>query len=492
MPSTTYISKPRVLIVDGPGATRQAMVHCLEEAGYDVKAVSGGHNATALTQHWLPHVVLLDASPPDMAAMEVERAFRAVDPLIQLVLVVGETDNAATEIVHTLDIQGVYDRSDGAMRLLIAVEAAFKAYRRDIQILRQADALRHILDASTTLHQLQPLDQLACRSLLAMSRLLSLTTSTALPRWPCVLIYASPEGAFELIESQGWPARLRRYHDLSPLDRDLIFDAIETRRFVRHDKGIAIPLLGAQRVLGALFFHLPSSLQLAEEYLLLLAQQIALAFENIQLYDMATRDSLTGLFARSHIQQRLIEWLKQSVHEQQPLGVLFIDLDRLKPVNDTFGHNTGDALLAHVGAAIHDTLRESDIAGRVGGDEFLVILPATHSADTQHIAERIRAAIAAVRIDVGAHHVTTTASVGAGALDPLPPFPWMNQRAHIGAWSKLYRALIHHVDTASYQAKDRGGDRVCYLNTSTELHQHLLSLAEQLEHTLGHFSAMES
>ncbi len=162
---------------------------------------------------------------------------------------------------------------------------------------------------------------------------------------------------------------------------------------------------------------------------------------NRRLRELAVRDPLTLLFNRRHLMDRLDVELAR-VRRGHPLAVVMIDLDRFKRVNDTDGHAAGDALLARLASALADAVRETDVVGRYGGDEFLVLLPDTRPDDADIAAERLAAAVREAGESAGP--VGVTASVGVA-------FAREGDEA---------RALIGRADAASYDAKAAGGDAV--------------------------------
>ncbi len=155
---------------------------------------------------------------------------------------------------------------------------------------------------------------------------------------------------------------------------------------------------------------------------------------------LATIDGLTGLLNRRAVAERLHGEVRRAQRHRQALAVLAIDLDGLKRINDGYGHEAGDAALRRVSDVLKSVCRASDIVGRWGGDEFLVLAPGDSEEDARRLAERIRAAVAAV---AGA----TPLSVSIGV-------------ATLGAREPSLEALVRHADDALYEAKRRGRDRV--------------------------------
>ena len=126
-----------------------------------------------------------------------------------------------------------------------------------------------------------------------------------------------------------------------------------------------------------------------------IAEQLAVAVQNAQLYDQAEsradRDPLTGVYHHRYLKTRLEEELRRSRSNGQPVAVVMMDLDNFKNVNDTYGHLVGDDALKMVTSVVQSAVRSSDVVGRYGGDEFMVILPETTREKTETIIERVTA-----------------------------------------------------------------------------------------------------
>jgi diguanylate cyclase (GGDEF)-like protein len=146
----------------------------------------------------------------------------------------------------------------------------------------------------------------------------------------------------------------------------------------------------------------------------------------------------------------------RAVRTSTPLAVALLDLDRFKQINDTYGHLLGDEVLRQIAATMTDNLRDYDLAGRFGGEEFVVLLPQTRAVDALRIAERVRAQIARLPVYAGeAERVPVTASIGVAALDA-------------GSCREL-RELLAAADAALYRAKASGRDQVQMISTSRGL-----------------------
>ncbi|WP_295383867.1 diguanylate cyclase [uncultured Thiodictyon sp.] len=165
---------------------------------------------------------------------------------------------------------------------------------------------------------------------------------------------------------------------------------------------------------------------------------------NLRLEHLASTDILTGLTSR----QAMSHWLEAQVRrargEHRPLALLSLDIDHFKEVNDTYGHEAGDAVLVTVAAAIQRDRRRGDQSGRWGGEEFVVVLPDCTFADALLIAEKLRATIAEQWVIVGERPIAVTASIGVASFTP----------------DDTVDDLLRRADQAMYAAKHGGRNRV--------------------------------
>ena len=156
----------------------------------------------------------------------------------------------------------------------------------------------------------------------------------------------------------------------------------------------------------------------------------------------AILDPLTGMLNRHALNTRVPEIEEQSRLTGRPVGVIVADLDHFKSVNDTHGHGTGDAVLRDVAYVLRRELRAYDLAYRMGGEEFAVLLPGASIVETGQMAERLRAAVASDQIE----GLDIRISVGAACTPPDEAFEW--------------KGLFEAADAALYEAKRGGRNRV--------------------------------
>ena len=169
----------------------------------------------------------------------------------------------------------------------------------------------------------------------------------------------------------------------------------------------------------------------------------ALMLANKQLRLIVSTDSLTKVASRSHLQQRAELEIVRSLEQQEPLCLMVFDIDHFKQINDKFGHSIGDQVLREACKAAQQMLRPTDIIGRYGGDEFVVVLPNTAQDAVVAIGQRIIACLAQIKL---AHELTVSASFGVAALTADDGF----------------RTLFERADAALYRAKQSGRNQVAW------------------------------
>ncbi|MCK6424839.1 MAG: diguanylate cyclase [Burkholderiaceae bacterium] len=167
-----------------------------------------------------------------------------------------------------------------------------------------------------------------------------------------------------------------------------------------------------------------------------------------RLRDLAVRDGLTRLWNRAELRRRIERELALAQRHVQDCSVILLDLDRFKHINDSWGHPTGDAVLIAVAALLRRNLRGSDEVGRLGGEEFMLLLPQTDLTAARQLAERLRIEVAGLQ--VAPVDLPITASFGVATL------PGWLKLAPAQGFERLYAAA----DAALYRAKQQGRNRV--------------------------------
>ena len=167
-----------------------------------------------------------------------------------------------------------------------------------------------------------------------------------------------------------------------------------------------------------------------------------------KLQKLAYTDELTGLGNRRHIAQFLAEEFREAQLSRNPLSLVAIDLDGFKEINDVHGHKAGDLILRAVGHALQETVRENDFVGRMGGDEFVIILPDTDSQCSSVVAHRLADRLAAIALTIRSDEAEEDRTIeGVRASIGISSYP---------ANANSRRALVEDADRTMYVAKNSG------------------------------------
>ena len=168
-----------------------------------------------------------------------------------------------------------------------------------------------------------------------------------------------------------------------------------------------------------------------------------------EIYQLATHDALTEMYNRRHFIELADNEIVRAIRHGRPLSLCILDVDLFKPVNDRYGHIAGDEVLRQIAALLRKQARNDDIAARIGGEEFALLLPECDVEAARVSAERLREAVASTLFSPGGEPQHITISIGIAALAP-------DRDAR--------PALMAAADVALYRAKSQGRNRVCVEN----------------------------
>lgn len=253
---------------------------------------------------------------------------------------------------------------------------------------------------------------------------------------------------------------------MDDFDKELVTIAIETKKIISistqedsqfskrftiikdFETLISVPLTSEGNVVAVLYIeNIP---RIYFENFTILASQFAIQFQKVILYEkveeMSITDSLTEVSNRRHFLEKLSEELRRSMRHKSNLSFLMLDLDHFKEKNDMFGHLVGDVILKEVAVILKSNLREIDIIGRYGGEEFAIALAGIGRDGAHQVAERIRESIEGAVFKAYDEVVSSTVSIG------ISVFP--DEGVDIDS-------LIESADKALYKAKETGRNRVC-------------------------------
>lgn len=261
-----------------------------------------------------------------------------------------------------------------------------------------------------------------------------------------VYIFVKTNDKFELM----WP---------NACNETKIFDIINAKplkRVTTNQLGV-FPLLSDDKLLGYIVTkNLDERLTSTEiEYLDEISKQAAITINRANIYSEvlkhATLDALTGFYNRGELEERIKQEIASSLRQNTRLCVIMTDIDYFKSVNDTYGHAVGDLVLKQVSKIIRSQLREYDIAGRYGGEEFVILLPFTKLLEAKRVAQRLRKAIEKKNInikDVNSSNQdrTINVTISSGVYEFQP--------------DDTAQDFISFADEALYEAKNSGRNKV--------------------------------
>jgi diguanylate cyclase (GGDEF)-like protein len=182
-----------------------------------------------------------------------------------------------------------------------------------------------------------------------------------------------------------------------------------------------------------------------------IARQAAVIIDNARLHErvqqQAIADPLTGLYNHRHLYERLEQEVARAKRSRRPVAALMLDIDNLKLINDTYGHQVGDEALKLLASVLQSSCRAEDIVGRYGGDEFMIILPETDTAEAERIGERIQANLAARYLEEKGKDGCVPIRISMGV-------------ACYPGDATVMQELVNAADSALYRSKQGGGGRI--------------------------------
>ena len=236
-----------------------------------------------------------------------------------------------------------------------------------------------------------------------------------------------------------------------------IIDDFSTRVFTDDRRMLALPLRSEGKDVGVLVAKSTSEAitEKDEDYLTQLAAQIATTINRANVYaeilKHATLDALTGFYNRRQLEERIKQEVSNAKRQHAPLCGIMTDIDFFKGVNDTYGHAVGDLVLKTIAKVIRGQLREYDIAGRYGGEEFSILLPFTKIDEARMVAERLRKSIEEKVIDIS-------------KVNPESDVKEISVTLSLGIYEMQENDndedLLKKADKALYEAKNTGRNKV--------------------------------
>ncbi len=451
-----------VLIVDDDEEYRASSRLVVEREGHDVITSGTAAEGLAILRERDVDLVLVDYLMPAMSGEDFVREMRTFRPNTQVVLQTGyASEHPPRDLLRRLEIQGFHDKSDGPDKLALWVEVGLKA-AFTIQLLHKSrQGLRYILDVTPALHRIQPLGDLLQGILFQTAGLIGATHAFV------ASIPGGAEGAEEgfvaMAQDEG-DLRVRaatgRFKMDARVEETLDARAMAhvagalTARGVSSVEGATIaPLRVGGRTIGVVYLDGATRDAHDVELVELFANQAAVAIQNVSLYEMAALDPLTGVSTRRFFEQAMSREMRSASRLGTSVGLIVLDVDQMKALNDRLGHDAGDRGLAAVAQCLRDAVRATDVVGRIGGDEFAVLLPATDEPGVALVADRLRSALSGLSITCAGAAVSVQASVGSAYLEAAVLDASALRERIVACLELTARNLFQSADRAMYDHK---------------------------------------
>jgi len=467
----------KILVVDDSEAIRMILRNVLASQGYDVVVASDGEEGLALAKQERPGLVITDVLMPGMDGFQLLQAIRDDEGMkdVPVIFYTGrylddEDRNLAMRVgvsrylMKPLDPASILD----AVSEVIAETAGGRRKRVGTETLEEPDFLKAYNERLVSKLKQSMIESEQTRSFLEHIMEGIGDGVMVIDRNYRVLAANSAAAASIGMEKQemiGRPCHElthKRHEPCSGLDTlcpvSLIFERGEKVVKVLHTHSTAqgeehhveITASPVRDGEGNIFAMVETFRDIMEkssdDELVKLVKRLNEA--QIHLKHMAITDELTGLRNRRYIIERLEEEFQRAKRTGDPLGLIMLDIDHFKRINDVHGHLFGDMVLRVIAARIKASLRKHDIVGRIGGEEFLVICPESRLEETVVVAERIRKNINIETIGDGLREIEAALSAGVTALDKYD----INSER-----------LFSRADSALYRAKEEGRNRVVVL-----------------------------
>ena len=450
----------RVLIVDDIPTNVRLLEARLTAEYYEVLTASSGPEALAICQSQDVDIVLLDVMMPEMDGFEVCRRLKA-DP--------------RTHHIPVLMVTALDQPSDRVQGLDAGADDFLTKPVDDVQLMARVKSLVRLKSLTDELRaramtgqQIAIEDALRAMDSISASGGSVLIIDTDARHAERIRNYLSPEHQVDIL-TQPADAVFQvsgANYELALVSMSLDdFDPLRVCsqvRTVEHTRNLPIILMAdpadKPRVVRALDLGINDFIHRPVERNELMArvrtqirryrygQELRQSVNNTMA--MAVTDELTGLYNRRYFERHLHVMLSKAQEQERDLALMILDIDHFKAVNDSHGHNIGDAVLREFSARLRRNIRGVDLACRFGGEEFVVLMPDTDFAQADAVAERVRHSIGEKSFDVGTPRpLSVTVSVGVSLNDSRADTP---------------ESMVKRADVALYRAKREGRNRVIF------------------------------
>jgi two-component system, cell cycle response regulator len=490
-----------ILVVDDTAANLRLLTRLLQDAGYQVRAVTSGARALAAARQSVPALVLLDIRLPDINGVEVCAQLKADPETSQVpVIFISALTEAETKI-NAFTAGGVDYVTKPIQPDEVLARVATHLALRELN-LQLSEANTRLASQITALEEAnerlagqvrarqaaeeanaQLLDQERQRTMrleLLRTAINTITGALDLPAVhqavvsQAVRLLGASWGALTRSIPPGEELQVVALHELpvgllglrvnwgqaligkAAAGRRIVDSQLTPEPLIQSGKALAAPLVAGEQLEGVLMVINPETsapfsgeaMQLLE----LFVQQAAIAIQNARLFEevrhLARTDPLTGLYNRRHFFEMAQRELERARRSGSAMAILLLDIDHFKQVNDWYGHQGGDQALRAVADMLRAGLRTTDLSARFGGEELVVLLPDTGSERAAAVAERLRRTMAELEVPSERGRIKLTGSFGVATIEGS------SLEANLDT-------LLARADEACYEAKRSGRNRVC-------------------------------
>ncbi len=461
--------KFRVLVVDDDPAIRQTYCDVLEDQGYPVSAADGGHSALQLLMQQTFDVAVVDLKMEEMDGIVFIGEALKIWPDLGVVIISAYVTRDVPEQAKEMGVTRILEKPVDIRTFVNTIQEEGNARQAKNSNIHESDAIElmreHLKLLAGISHRSLSTETMA-GALRDFGNALAVMVSADLvgilveeqDQDPTMILSpqltVAPGFITTVQEEMVQRFRVLSTHDLDEDTVQVHVDGAELKEKAPSKVGnmLSVPLLIDYEVRGLLTLATLGEDPFTTHHTSLLyhtANHISAVFTALRkMHGMATRDPLTGIFNRIRLEEELDRaWLTCKRYDSS-MGVVVIDVDNFKTINDAYGHSIGDEILRDFALVMGKAARSTDIIARYGGDEFVAILPRAGDANARAFAERLLAGTRHHTFCHSSHRLNITVSIGVATSDnPSEP--------------STHSALLGQADRALYTAKRAGRNRIC-------------------------------
>ena len=437
-------NNPRILLVDDDANQLSTLCAILNAKGLESISVRTGCAALACIEQHSISVALIDLKLGDMSGLDVLRGIKARAPDCECILLTGHASQASAIEAIQMGVFGYFQKPFEVEQVILSVRRAEDRYRSTLALRESEEKYRRLIELSPDLIVIHSEGKINFANQSGLNLVGAETMDQMLGR--SILDFISPEMRAQIAdqiqrafqEGTILPAVDEKFVRLDGREVDVAVTAVPTTWQGKPATQIIARDITTRKQMENELLEMQASLEAANREL-----QIALAREQM----LSHTDVLTGINNRRYLFELAERKFAVASRYQQPLAVMMFDIDHFKQVNDTFGHDVGDEMLKRVTQIASNELRNTDVFGRYGGEEFIILLPVTSAEQAALLAERIRAGVEALRVSTEKGEAFITLSIGIVEINHSLP-------------NESLEDIFRRADQAMYISKQEGRNRV--------------------------------